>query len=80
MPIARLLADSQFTSEQRHVLELAFNATLTKLGLVDRNDPICDLVARKIIKIAEEDATNVVAITELAFGQLCPQPSSSLDD
>ena len=33
MPITRLLTDSDFTLEQRQVLELAFNATLRKLSL-----------------------------------------------
>jgi hypothetical protein len=48
----RLLTDSNLTPEQRRVLERAFSATLRKLGLVDRNDPICEIVARKVIEIA----------------------------
>lgn len=79
MPITRLLADSKFTLAQRHVLELAFNNTLRKLKLVDRNDPICEIVARKIIEIAESGATNAVAIAEIAFRQLGPA-SSPLED
>jgi hypothetical protein len=67
VPIGKLLATGDFTAEQRHVFELAFDATLRKLGLVDRNDPICDMVAKKIIEIgAASGQTNVVAITELA--------------
>ena len=72
MPINRLLLDVDLTPEQRHVLTLAFEHTLRKLDLVDRNDPICEIVARKIIEIAANGATSAVAIAEIAFGQLGP--------
>ena len=72
MPISRLLADRDVTPEQRHVLELAFNATLRKLKLVDRNDPVCEMVARKVIEIQASGVTNAVAISEIAARQLAP--------
>ena len=78
MPIARFLTDSNFTPEQRHVLELAFNAALRKLNLVDRNDPICEMVARKVIEIGATGVTNAVAISEIAFRQLVPNGSDNL--
>jgi L-serine deaminase len=62
--------ESQFTLEQQHVIELAFNATLRKLGLVDRNDPVCEMIARKVIEIADSGVTNAVAISEMALRQL----------
>jgi hypothetical protein len=70
MPITRLLADGNFTAEQRQALELAFNSTLRKLNLVDRNDPICEIVARKIIQIAKSGVTSAVAIAETAYNEL----------
>lgn len=70
MPIAHSLADSKFTLEQRHVLELAFNNTLCRLSLVDRNDPLCEMVARKIIEVEATGVTNAVAISEVAFRQI----------
>jgi len=70
MPINRLLEDTNLTPERRHVLQLAFDHTLRKLGLVDRNDPICDLVARKVIQIGATNTTNAVAIAEIAVKQL----------
>jgi hypothetical protein len=72
MPIARLLAQSSFTQEQRSVLEQAFHHVLRKLHLVDRNDPICEIVARKVIEIGASGATNAAAIAETAFKQLNP--------
>ncbi|PWT90825.1 MAG: hypothetical protein C5B56_04810 [Proteobacteria bacterium] len=60
------------TPEQRHVLELAFRRTLRKLNLVDRNDPICEIVARKVIEVGATGVTNAVAISEIAFRELRP--------
>jgi len=78
VPITRLLTDSNFTPEQRQVLELAFNCVLRKLNLVDRNDPICEMVERKVIEIGATGVTNAVAISEIAFRQLVPKGSDDL--
>ena len=48
--ICESLASGEFTDEQRHVLGLAMT-TLRRLGLVARDDPVCDMVAKKIIEI-----------------------------
>ncbi len=76
MPIDRLLAKSQLPIDQQHVLELAFNYTLRKLDLVDRNDPICELVARKVIDIGKSGVTNAMAISKIAFRQLSHPPTA----
>jgi hypothetical protein len=70
MPITRFLSESNLTPEQRHVLELAFNAALRKLNIVDRNDPVCEIVAQKVMEIGSSGASNAVAIAELAVRQL----------
>jgi hypothetical protein len=70
MPINRMLMNSTLAPEQRHVLSLAFDSTLRRLNLVARNDPICEIVAGKIIEIWDRGATNAVAITELAVREL----------
>ncbi len=70
MPIDWLIsANIHLTPDQRHVLELAFNRTLRKLNLVDCNDPICEMVARKVLEIEMGGMSNAVAISE-AFQQL----------
>ena len=71
MPINRVLDDCCLAPEPRHVYQLAFNAALRKLNLVDRSDPVCDLVARKIIEIGSGGMTNV-ALGEIASKQLDP--------
>jgi hypothetical protein len=72
MPINRLLKDSKLTLEEQAVLNRAFDRTLRKLHLVDRNDPICEIVARKVIEIGATGVTNPVAISEIAVRQLGP--------
>jgi hypothetical protein len=51
MPINRLLKDSKLTPEQIERLNKAYTFTLHSLSLVDRNDPLTELVARKVIEI-----------------------------
>ena len=70
MSIPRSLTHGGLTTEQRHIFELAFNQTLRKLNLVDRNDPLCEIVAGKIIDIWNSGVTNAVAIAEIAFREL----------
>ena len=54
MPINRLLKESKLTSQEIERLNEAFNLALRELHLVDRNDPICELIARKIIEIGAD--------------------------
>jgi hypothetical protein len=72
MSITRLLKNRTFTPNNGTFLKLAFNDTLRKLNLVNRGDPICEIVARKVIEIGSDGASDAAAITEIAFVQLCP--------
>jgi hypothetical protein len=51
------LIDQPFDREKRAApeeierLRSAFDSALRTLNLVDRNDPICEIVARKMIKL-----------------------------
>ena len=49
MPIQRLLRDTQLEPARVEALNCAFKQALRSLGLVDRNDPLCDLVAKEVI-------------------------------
>ncbi len=74
MPITRFLSGSKYTPEQRRIFELAFNATLKKLNLVDRNDPICEIVAQKVIEVgASSGIMSADAISEIASKQIDPR-------
>jgi len=51
MPINRLLQGMSFGPEDIRVLNDAYADALRALYLVDRNDPVTEIVAKKIIEI-----------------------------
>jgi hypothetical protein len=58
------------TPEQSQILELAFNCTLRKLGLVDRDDLICEIVAERMIDIYKRGVTDAVALSEITLREI----------
>ena len=72
MPINRMLADETLSPDERHVLLLAFNSALRKLELVDRDDPICALVAQRMIDIHKRGVTDAVALCEITIREIGP--------
>ena len=75
MPINRLFRDGDFKPEDVERLNRAFAFALSTLGLVDRNDPICEIVAHKVIAI---DATGTQDPKEI--GMLPPSSSARPED
>ena len=65
MPIDRLLKDKR-TSEEVELLNNAFNHALNLLGVVDRNDPFCNMVARKVIEVRATGISEPREIAEMA--------------
>jgi hypothetical protein len=51
MAINRLIAQGSFDRPEIERLQTAYEITLKALCLVDRNDPLTELVAKKIIRI-----------------------------
>ena len=70
MAITRLLQKSNLGPAQQEILNLAFIRALRLLHLVDRNDPVCEIVARKIIEIGATYAGDPVVISEIAVRKL----------
>jgi hypothetical protein len=71
MPINRLLKDSNLSAAEIAILYRAFDLALKKLGLVDRNDPITEIVAAKIVSIAQgRGLRDPVEISNLAIKEL----------
>jgi len=70
MPINRLLTESKLNAQDIKRLNEAFDLTLRGLHLVDRNDPICGLVARRIIDIGTDVTRDSKQIAALAVKQL----------
>jgi hypothetical protein len=70
MPINRLLANSELEHDAIENLNLAFKQALRSLHLVDRDDPVTEIVARKIIEIAATGVHDAAEIAEIAIKQL----------
>jgi hypothetical protein len=70
MPINRLLRDGKIKPEEFERLDRAYTFTLRSLSLVDRNDPVCEIVARKIIEIDAAGTHDPEEIASLAARQL----------
>ena len=72
MPLDRLLERRGIGSEDSERLKQAFNLALDGLNLVDRSDPICEIVARKIIEIGMDGTRDPQDIAALTIKQLSP--------
>jgi hypothetical protein len=70
MPISRLLKDSKLGPEEIERLNLAYGQALHSLCLVDRNDPIAEIIAKKIIEISATGVRDPAEISKLAVEQL----------
>ena len=70
MSINRLLANSKLGPDEIENLNLAFEQALRSLHLVDRNDPLTEIVARKIIEVGATGVRDVTKIADIAVQQL----------
>jgi len=70
MPINRLLGDRELNLNDIERLNIAFDLALRVLHLVDRNDPICNIVARKVIEIGTNGVLDPKEIADRVRRQL----------
>jgi hypothetical protein len=72
--IYRLLAKSPLGPQEIDILAKAYEATLLALGLVDRNDPITEMIAKKIIEIGQTGLRDPAQISAQAIQELGVKP------
>jgi len=65
-----LLQEASFGPEEIKGLTLAYEATLALLHLKDRTDPVCELIAVKIIKVYREGERDPPRICVRAIREL----------
>jgi len=70
VPINRLLKDRKISAEEVERLNRAFSFTLKSLHIVDRDDPVSDVIAAKVIEIGKSGVTDPAEIAKLATKQL----------
>ena len=70
VPINRLLEDSGLAPEEIDRLRQAYGYVLKLLQLVDRNDPIGEIIVKKIIEINATGVRDPVEISKIALRHL----------
>jgi len=70
VPIYRLLQGSAFGPEEISRVTAAYEDALHTLQLVNRTDPITEIVAKKIFEIAQTGERDPVRIKTLALKEL----------
>jgi hypothetical protein len=70
VPIYRLLQNMPMGSEDISRLTTAYEKVLRTIGLVDRNDPIAEMIAKKIIEIGQTGVRDPGDISALAIKEL----------
>jgi hypothetical protein len=70
VPINRLLDNTVFGPEDIRLISDAFDQVLRALSLIDRNDPVTEIVAKKIIDIARAGERDPGRLSALAIEQL----------
>jgi hypothetical protein len=84
MPIYTLLRNQGvFTPEEMTVLGNVFEDVLQTLGLVDRNNPLAEMIAKKVVEFAtagirEPDRLKAVTIQAFVHRQLQTGPRRAL--
>jgi len=68
--IYRLLQNSVFGPDEVTRMAAAYEHALKALGLADRNDPVTELVAKKIIEVARTGEGDPARISALAIKAL----------
>jgi len=70
MAIYRLLQNSAFAPEDIGRLVAAYEGCLRILNLSDRSDPITDLIAKKVIEVAQTGMRDPAQIGQLALEEI----------
>jgi hypothetical protein len=70
MPIHRLLRNLSVGPEEVSRLTAAYGQALRRIGLVDRDDPLAEMVAKKVINISQSGVRDPAEIAALTIKEL----------
>jgi hypothetical protein len=73
MAIYGYLQNSGFDPETIRIMTTAYEAARQRLGLVDRSDPLTQLVARKVIEIAQTGVRDADDLCERVVTEIGPR-------
>jgi hypothetical protein len=67
MPLTPFLKEAAFDPQAIEAISAAFEAVCASLQLVDRSDPVAEIVARKVIEVAGTGERDPVRIRDLVL-------------
>ena len=70
VPIYRLFKGQAFEPQHVQAMADAFEGVLRELGLKDRNDPLCEIVAKTIIELGQQGVREPAELASLAMRTL----------
>ena len=70
MAIYRLIANGSFGPDVIEVMITAYEGALVDLGMIDRDDPLTELIAKSIVNITASGERNPETIKERALNAL----------
>ena len=70
MPAVRWIQEISFDPEAIKVISAAFDKACSELGLIDRRDPLAELLARKIIEAAQGGERDPQRIQQHAMDEM----------
>lgn len=70
MPIYRLLQNLPMGPEEVNRMTTAFDKALLTIGIKDRSDPMAEMIAKKIVEIAQTGVRDPVEISAQAIREL----------
>jgi hypothetical protein len=70
MPSDRFLTDGKLAAEEAERLNRALKLVLSALDLVDRNDPLTDLIAKKVIEVGATGVDDPSEISNIVIRRL----------
>jgi hypothetical protein len=70
MAIYRILQKSTFSPEEVARMEQAYELALAKLNVLDRNDPITEVIAGHVVAVARTGEESALRICDLALDAL----------
>jgi hypothetical protein len=70
MAIYRILQNSGFDPETIEIMTTAYERARTTLGLVDRSDPLTEIVAKKVIEVAQTGVRDPAQMCDQALAAL----------
>jgi hypothetical protein len=69
MPLYRLLENSAFTPELILAMSKAYEGARQELGLIDKDDPLTQLLASKVIELAQRGVSDPARLQAMVLSE-----------